>query len=119
LSNHPLNLAIRFLLELALVAIFAYWSWQKFDGIARYSLTFFLPVLGMLVWGIFKVEGDPGKAIVAIHGWTRILIEFFLFAAAFFMLRSLHLYKGSIFFLVITLLHYGSSYDRIRWLLKQ
>lgn len=117
-NNHPLNLGVRFLLEIALVVIFAYWAWNKFDGIFKYMLSFLLPVIGISIWAIFKVEGDPGKAIVAIPGWLRLILEAILFVSAFYMLRSVNLTKWSLLFLVVTVIHYLASYDRIIWLLK-
>jgi hypothetical protein len=118
MNNHPLNLGVRFLLELALVAIFAYWAWIRFDGLMKYLLSFALPILGMLIWAIFKVDGDPGKAIIAVSGWVRLIIEFVLFGAAFLMLRSLELNKLSLVFLVVAIVHYVASYDRVKWLLN-
>lgn len=118
MNSHPLNLAVRFLLEIALIVIFAYWAWNRFDGMLKYILTIALPFLGILVWAIFKVEGDPGKAIIAINGRTRLIIEFVLFGSAFLMLRSLNFNKISLVLLIITILHYVASYDRIKWLLK-
>jgi hypothetical protein len=117
MHNHPLNLLLRFLLEIVLVGIYAYWSWHSFEGFQKYLFSLLIPVAGMLLWGIFKVPGDPGKAIVAIPGWVRILLEIFLFIAGYWMLRNLHLYKAANLFASISILHYLISWERIRWLL--
>lgn len=118
MNNHPLNLGLRFLLEIALILVFAYWSWNRFDGILRYLLSIVIPAAGMIIWGVFRVDGDPGKALIAIPGWARLCIEAGLFITAFLMLRSLDLKKWSLLFIGITLIHYAASYDRIKWLLK-
>lgn len=117
MNSHPLNLGVRFLLEIALIVIFAYWAWNNFDGIIKYVMTVVLPLSGILVWAIFKVDGDPGKAIVAINGWTRLILELVLFGSAFFMLRAIHLNRIALVLLLITFLHYLASYDRVKWLL--
>lgn len=102
-----------------MIAIFAYWAWNTFDGVAKYMLSIALPLLGTLLWAIFKVEGDGAKPIVTVNGITRLAIECLLFVAAFFMLRSLQLHQLSIVFATATVVHYAVSYDRIKWLLKR
>jgi hypothetical protein len=119
MKNHPLNMAVRFLLEMALVVIFAYWAWRQCEGICRIILSLLLPGAGIFLWAIFRVEGDPGKAVVAIPGWMRLAIEGTLFLLAFFMLLSLQFQKGAYIFIAVTVLHYMISFDRIRWLLKK
>lgn len=118
MHNHPLNLLLRFGLELVLVGIYAYWSWHSFDGFQKYLFSLLIPLAGMLLWGIFKVPGDPGKAIVAIPGWVRLLLEILLFVLGFWMLRSLQLFKAANLFATISILHYLISWERIRWLLE-
>ncbi len=118
MNNHPVNIGLRFLLELTLVVIFVYWGWHTFEGITRYALSVLLPLTGMGIWGLFRVDGDPGKAPIPVPGWVRLGIEVVLFASACVMLRSLHLTQASWVFLAITLMHYAVSYDRVIRLLK-
>lgn len=118
MSNHPLNLAVRFLLELALLAIYFYWPLQYFNGAKGILLCILLPVCGAALWAIFKVPGDAGSPVVAIPGWLRLLLEATLFALAFYMLFSLDQDNLARIFLVITILHYAVSYDRIGRLLR-
>ena len=40
MNNHPINLAVRFALEIVLLIIFAYWGWSKFNGFNKYLLVF-------------------------------------------------------------------------------
>lgn len=118
MNNHPLNLSIRFLLEVALIIIYFYWGWIKYDGILQIIISCCLPIIGIAIWAIFKVNGDPGKAIVAVNGWVRLIIECSFFTLAFFMLRSLELNKVAAIFIAVTTIHYIASYDRIKWLLN-
>ncbi|HEV7332307.1 MAG TPA: YrdB family protein [Flavisolibacter sp.] len=118
MNSHPINLALRFLLEVAILVVFAWWGWNKFSGLARYSIAIGLPLLAAAVWGIFRVDGDPGKAIVAISGWLRLLYELLLFASASYMLITFKMEKWAYIFMAISVLHYLISYDRILWLLK-
>ncbi len=89
MSNNPINLALRFLLELAAIA----------------SLVISVPVLFASIWGIFAVKGDPsrsGKTVIQTPGWARLILEILLFTIA-----------------GLALLHYIISYDRVIWLLKR
>ena len=119
MSNHPLNLAVRFALEIALLIIFTMWGWNKFSGIQKYVLAIGLPLLVATLWGVFRVDGDPGKAVVAVPGWVRLLFEVILFVCTSYMLLSLKMNKWANIFIIISVIHYLVSYDRIKWLLTQ
>ncbi len=121
MSQNPLNLTIRFLLEIiALVAIGA-WARVRFPGALGFILMISLPLLAATVWGTFNVKNDPsrsGKAPVPVPGFVRLLLELALFGSAIWALSVLNPIYGWIFGLV-ALLHYLVSYDRLLWLLKQ
>ena len=122
MSQNPLNLMARFVLELAGLFAVGYWGWVRHEGALRYVLVIGLPMLAGIVWGAFRVPGDAsasGKAPIPVPGWLRLLIElaFFGFGAwTFFDDRAPA--EGWVFGLLV-LLHYAFSYDRIRWLLKR
>jgi hypothetical protein len=121
MSQSPLNLTIRFLLEiLALVALGA-WAKAQFPGVLGFGLMILLPLLAASAWGTFNVKGDPsrsGKAPVPVSGIIRLLLELVFFGSATWALFRLNPTYGWIFGF-ITLLHYILSYDRILWLLKR
>lgn len=119
MREYPLNLALRFLLELVLLFVFAYWGWHRFSGSAKYLVAIGSPLLAAVVWAIFKVDGDPDKAIVSIPGWLRLLYEMVLFTVATLFLFQLQLASWAIIFIIVSVLHYAFSYQRILWLLKQ
>ncbi|MBS1902933.1 MAG: YrdB family protein [Bacteroidetes bacterium] len=119
LSLNPINLGVRFLLELCILAALAYWGWNKFSGSLGVLFSVLLPVVGATLWGTFRVPDDPGRATVAIRGWLRLLLELLLFTAANAALFDLQLTTSAWAMLVITVVHYAISYDRIRWLLKR
>ena len=83
MSNHPLNLAFRFLLELAGLAAMGYWGWQQGSGWVRFAAAVLVPLAASVLWGTFRVPDDPGKAPVPVPGFVRLLLEaaFFGFAA--------------------------------------
>jgi hypothetical protein len=118
MNNHPFNLIVRFLLEIALLIIFTYWGLNKFSGLSKYIVGIGLPIIIATLWAIFRVEGDPGKAIIAIPGWLRLLYEVILFVSAAYLLFQLQMNTLAYVFIVISVIHYLASYERIIWLLR-
>jgi hypothetical protein len=121
MSQNALNLAVRFLLELAALYAFGRWGWNQRADFMRYVLMIGLPLLAAAMWGIFRVPGDAsanGGAPVPVTGWVRLLFEIAFFSLATFCFFDTGLRYAGWVFGVITLLHYTLSYDRILWLLK-
>jgi hypothetical protein len=76
MAYHPLNLAFRFVLELAALAAMASYGWHLTEHTApRLVAAIGLPLLAAAMWGVFAVPGDrsrSGKAPVAVPGWVRL-----------------------------------------------
>ncbi len=122
MGSHPLNLMIRFLLEVAAITVVAIWGWKLGEDWVRFLWAALFPILFMAVWGIFAVPDDPsrsGNAPVPIAGWLRILVELGIFTFAAWALFDLGYFKIALIFTLICIIHYLVSYDRILWLLKQ
>jgi hypothetical protein len=121
MSQNPLNLAVRFLLEIFALVAFGAWAKAQFPGTLGFILMILIPLLAATVWGTFNVKGDPsrsGKAPVPVPGIVRLLIELGFFSFATWALFTLNTTYSWIFG-TVTLLHYILSYDRITWLLKR
>jgi len=121
MSSNPINLAFRFLLEIAALFALGYWGWTQHDGIWRFVWCIGLVVLAAVIWGTFRVPGDSsssGRAPVPVPGVVRLVIELTLFAAASwaFFAAGQPLWGWALGILAI--IHYALSYDRILWLLK-
>lgn len=119
MANNPINLALRFILELAGLFAMAYWGWTQHTGILRYLWTIGLPVAAAAIWGVFRVPNDPGKATVAIPGWLRLVLEVIYFGLATWAFYTAGQNSWGLIFAVIVIIHYAISYDRILWLIKQ
>jgi hypothetical protein len=117
MSQNPINLAVRFLLEVAALFIMGYWGWQQGDGFIRYVWMLAIPIVAAALWGTFRVPGDPGDAPVAVPGLVRLLLELAYFGFSIWALFSLGEYTLAWIFGVILLIHYVISYDRVRDLL--
>jgi hypothetical protein len=55
MGSHPINLAIRFLLELVALLAMGIWDWQQREGWLRLVLAVGIPLTAALLWGIFAV----------------------------------------------------------------
>jgi hypothetical protein len=119
MGQNPINLALRFFLELAGLYFIGRWGWTQHIGIWRYLLGIGLPVLAAFIWGAFRVPGDGGASKVRVSGVVRLLIEILYFGFASWTLFDSGAFTTGWIFTGITLLHYIISYDRIIWLLKQ
>ena len=121
MSQNPINLTVRFLLEIiALIALGA-WAKAQFPGALGFVLMILIPLLAAVAWGSFNVKDDPsrsGKAPVPVPGIIRLLVELAILGSATWALFTLNPTYGWIFG-VVTLLHYILSYDRIAWLLER
>jgi hypothetical protein len=121
-GSYPVNLAIRFLLELAAYVAMGYWGWTRREGPLRYVLAIGVPVLAAVLWATFAVPDDPsrsGKAPVPVPGIVRLVLELAFFAFATWALYSAGSTRLGLILAVVVVVHYAVSYDRIGWLVRQ
>jgi len=121
MSQNPINLTVRFALEILGLIAYGAWGRAQFQGAMGITLMILIPLLAAAAWGTFNVKGDPsrsGKAPVQVPGALRLLLELTFFGLATWALFSLNETYGWLFGL-ITLGHYILSYDRIIWLLER
>ena len=121
MGSHPINLIIRFLLELIALIIMGFWGWKQSEGWLQFVLVLGLPIIAAAIWGTFAVPDDPsrsGKAPIPVHGLLRLTIELAFFTLATWALHDLGYTSLSWIIGIIIIIHYIISYDRIKWLLK-
>lgn len=121
MGSHPINLAVRFLLEMSALVSVGVWGWKYSDGWLQYILSIGMPIILAAIWGIFAVPGDPsrsGKTLIETPGILRIAIEIGIFSFATWSIYEIGSNKISIAFGTIVLIHYIISYDRIKWLMS-
>jgi hypothetical protein len=122
MGSHPINLVLRFVLEIAALFALGYWGWTQHTGIWRFVWAIGLVGLAAVVWGTFAVPDDPsrsGKAPVPVPGILRLIIELIFFAAGVWAFYASGLPIWGIMLGILTLIHYALSYDRIIWLLNK
>ncbi|WP_436488236.1 YrdB family protein [Chitinophaga sp. ARDCPP14] len=118
MNTHPVNLAVRFLLEILMLVILGYWGWRLVNGWWSYVLVVAFPLTAAVLWGVFRIPNDPKAAPVAIPGVARLLLELFLFGLAAWALHSLGYLRESIALAVVVIIHYAVSWDRT-WVMLQ
>ena len=119
---HPVNLALRFALEVGALAALAAWGWSLTDGWWRWVTAAGIVLAAAFVWGAFAVPGDPsrgGQGLVQVPGVPRLAIELLVFAAGAYALRAVGRPGLAVGFGVLVLAHYAWAYERVAWLLKQ
>lgn len=122
MGSHPLNLALRFILELCGLGAMAYWGWTQHTGILQVLLGFGLPIFFAILWGAFAVPNDPsrsGKTVIAVRGAVRLVLEIAFFGLAIVLLFSAGSTLAAVLLAVFVMIHYALSWDRLQWLLKQ
>lgn len=122
MSQNPINLGLRFFLEIAALVAIGYWAWHQTAGLIRFLLVLGLPLIAAAAWGTFRVPGDAsasGQAPVPVPGLVRLLLEAALFASAIWGLAGAGQPSLALIFALVLLAHYALSYDRILWLLKR
>ena len=122
MGSHPINLAIRFILELGAISAAGVWAWKLSNGSLKYLLVIAVPLILMVLWGVFAVPDDPsrsGNAPVPTPGVIRLILELLIFGFGVWCLNQTGYDRLSWIFGILVILHYLSSYDRILWLLKQ
>ncbi|PLX02771.1 MAG: hypothetical protein C0595_09605 [Marinilabiliales bacterium] len=122
MGSHPINLIIRFLLEVTALISAGMWAWNVSHGWPSLILTFALPLILAVIWGIFAVPDDPsrsGKAPIVTPGIIRLIIELSIFAFATWAFFDIELIITGLVFGIVVLVHYLVSYDRVKWLLTK
>lgn len=122
MGSHPINLAVRFLLELSTLLVMGLWGWSQSDGWLRFVLASGIPILFAVLWGTFAVLNDPsrsGGAPIPVPGIVRLGLELTFFAIGTWMLYKMGLPLLGLIFGSVVVVHYLASYDRVSWLIQQ
>ena len=122
MSSNPLNLALRFLLEIGALIAIGYWGFSQHAGTWRWVAGLGGPLVAAALWGTFAVPNDPsrsGKAPVPVPGVVRLLLELAFFGLAAWALHDAGKPILALVLAGVTAAHYILSYDRVIWLVRQ
>jgi hypothetical protein len=96
----PLNLALKFLLELAAFAAFAIWGAHVGSGVAAVALAVVAPIVAVLLWGRFAAPRSAHRLPLR----ARAPFELGVFAlAALALLASGHAVAAAVFAALVVL----------------
>lgn len=119
MGSHPVNLGLRFVLEMAALLALGVWGSRQGEGVLSIVLALGVPVFAAALWGIFTVPNDPsrsGKSPVPVPGIVRLIYEIVFFGFATWSLFNTGSATLSLAFGVVVIIHYILSYDRVQWL---
>ena len=122
MGSHPINLAVRFLLEVAALLSMGIWGWRHGEGWLRFVLAALIPVAAAVLWTTFAVPDDPsrsGAAPIAVQGFLRLAIEVTVFGFGVWAFSDIGFTRTSWALGIVVAIHYATSYDRIMWLISQ
>ena len=74
MSAHPLNLALRFILELSALFALGFRGWTQHEGILRVVMAFAIPLAAAVLWGVFSTPGDRSRSATAVVPAIRLLL---------------------------------------------
>jgi Protein of unknown function (DUF2568) len=121
MGSNPINLTVRFILEMTALIAMGLWGWKQGNGAFRFVLAFGIPVIAATLWGIFAVPDDPsrsGNAPVPTPGILRLALELIFFSFATWTFHKAGATTASWIFGIVILIHYILSYDRLYWLIQ-
>jgi hypothetical protein len=122
MGNHPVNLGLRFILEILALFAFGIWGWKQADGWLSIVLAILLPLVAATIWGVFAVPDDPGrsgKTVVPTAGWVRLILELGFFGSAVWAFYDCGYHTIATIFGAVVVIHYFLSYDRVLLILKK
>lgn len=122
MSQNPINLALRFILEMVALFAIGYGGWHVTENAWRYLFAIGLPLLMAYLWGAFRPRSElrqPNHATHLVPGWLRLLIEALAFGGGTWGFLSAGAVISGWGFAAIVVVHYAISYDRVLTLLRE
>jgi hypothetical protein len=116
---HPVNLAFRFILEIAALIALGVGAYNVVSGPFAWVLAIAVPTIAAVAWAAFNVPGDEsrsGEAPVAVPGTVRLIIELTVFASAVVVVSFASPIAAALLGVAVAI-HYLLSIDRVRWLI--
>ena len=119
MANHPINLTLRFVLELFVLYALGYWGWTQHSGPAQVMWTIGLPISAAILWGTLRPLGHPGPTPLIVSGWVRLGVEALVFGGGVWALYAAGRQNWALTFLIVLLTHYLLSYDYVFRLIRR
>ena len=122
MGSHPVNLGLRFALEMVALLALGVWGSRQGQGVLSVVLALGVPIFAAALWGTFAVPGDPSRSAkppVPVAGIIRLVYEIVFFGFATWALFNIGSATLGLAFGGVIIIHYVLSYDRVKWLVRQ
>lgn len=113
MSRHPVNLLVRFALEMVALVALGRWGWTAFSGGAGVAAGLLAPAVAAAAWGTFRVSDDGGPPVVTVTGRVRLLLEVAFFSSAVWAGAATGDGRWALPLGVAVGIHYIVSWDRV------
>lgn len=113
MASNPLNLALRFVLELLALGGLALLGWTLGGEDWRLVPAIAIPVAAAAAWGTFRIPNDPGPAPVAVPGPIRLGLEIAVFGGSVLGFAVAGHETAALLIGAVMVGHYVASYDRV------
>lgn len=87
------------------------------DGVLGIVIGVVLALVAGVIWGVFRVPGDPGEAIVPVPGSVRLGIEVVLLAGVVWGVWHVGFPVVAVALGTVVLVQYWLAWSRVVWLL--
>jgi hypothetical protein len=115
-TENPINLTVRFLIEIAMLISLGVAGWHVPGPFwERLFAAMSAPVAAAVLWGIVATKNDVVRGTAApimVPGWTRLLLELLLFGAAIAALYGCGFLWAATIFALVVVIQNIASYDR-------
>lgn len=121
MAYHPINLALRFALEIIALGALAWWGRTYAPDWSGWLLACLLPLAAATLWGVFRFPGEAGrsgKVPVPVPGWLRLALELAYFSLAIFAFWAVGALGLSLAYAAVVVLHYAVSWKRLVLMLR-
>lgn len=118
MSRNPLNLGLRFLLEVAALVALGRWGWGLGTGFVALAPALLLPGAAAAAWGIFRVPNDGGRPVVEVPGPVRLALEAAYFGGAVWAASRIGDGGWAAPLGAAVAAHYALSWDRVALLAR-
>ena len=118
MASNPINLALRFILEIVALVGLGLLGWTLGGDGWRLVPALALPAIAGAAWGTFRIPNDPGRAPVAVPGPIRLALEVAVFSGGVAGFAAAGNATVALIVGAVMVGHHLASYDRVLRLLR-
>ena len=121
MSDHPANLAVRFILEMVALVFLAMWGWHLKTVLPiRIAASTIVPLVAAAVWGAVATPHDVVRSTsgpIIVSGPVRLIVEIVILAGAAVSMYAAGYERAAIIYIAVVVIQSAASWDRWKRLL--